>query len=297
MTNIIYSKITIDQVEKIKDLFSSYNDKGQKKPSLSLKEKPNNNTKNKLIKIFYYIDSVIETMLFMIITFMLFDLKIKQFISGGYWILLILWGISFIIEIALLEKIHNNFYAPQPTQLSSNTHISYDYLIKSDYFYSFENMLLLENKLKDINLKNISYISKGINRGENQYKSLFNINIMIWDKDQQNVSAKDFFPVYGEYLTTSINNTEEVFKLPIIGIVECNNGILNFSPLDEQFVLITKVMLYSISNTDITKVDELTQKAKDILGEEIFNLIPDYNMDKKDIVHVNYNIYREEQEE
>lgn len=144
-----------------------------------------------------------------------------------------------------------------------------------DYMKSAIGMLELQEELRNVDLSDVKYISKGINRGENQIKvtELENgepsIHINVYSLD---ISYKDMknrpntCDGSEEYILVQKDGQEaEYLNLPLRGIVSCTDGVLDFSPLDTHIVNVVKAMyLYIKQHTEGN--DELMSEIKQLVS-------------------------------
>lgn len=266
MKNIIYSSIDMDILKELEKLTVSWTNSDNKTKTKRVISEENLNSES----LFAVLVGFFGVILNIIVAYRASE-------QGNFfaWVPVALFT-TFVLskintklqrDIAAFENNKSNNASPGDGQTVN------DYF--SDYMKSAIGMLELQGELRDVDLSDVKYISKGIDRGENQVKitklengeSSICVKVYALDMSYKDIKNRpNTCDGNEEYILVQKDGQEnEYLNLPLRGIVSCTDGVLDFSPLDTHIVNVVKSMyLYIKQHTEGN--DELMSEIKQLVS-------------------------------
>lgn len=263
MKNIIYSSIDMDILKELEELTVSWTDSDNKTKTKRVISEENLNSES----LFAVLVGFFGVILNIIVAY-----RASEQSNFFAWIPVALFT-TFVLS-KINTKLQKDITA---FESNKNNSISFDDMkaCYRDYMKSAIGMLELQEELRNVNLSDVKYVSKGIDRGGDQIKttklengeSEIRINVYslgISYKDMKN--RPNTCNGSEEYILVQKDGQEnEYLNLPLRGIVSCTDGILDFSPLDTHILNVIKSMyLYIKQHTEGN--DELMSKIKRLVS-------------------------------
>lgn len=285
---IIESKITLKQLDEIEELFKNENIPSMLLTSKNIQQNDQDidalqKMNRKLVIILILLVARIIIFIFGTISFVIIPIVKNQFPLISDFIGLCVLALISTILLTIAEKLSNSIAEEKETLLTTEdgaiklkalkdpSSFLWPYIFCHHpmcYLQAFRNLISLENELQKLDLSQVHYISKGIERGEDQFKNLFYLRMTLFD---QNHYKEHFQPIHGEYfIIPTEKEQEEFWILPIQNVVNVNKEFIDFSPVDKQFVFFLKSCLHELNCTD--SISKYTK----VLGKELMDTVPDY---------------------
>lgn len=263
MKNIIYSGFDMDMLKKIEELTMSWTDSDNKTKTKRVISEENLNSES----LFAVLVGFFGIILNIIVVY-------KASEQGNFFA----WVPVALFTTFVLSKINTKLQKDIAAfESNKNNSISFDDMkvYYRDYMKSAIGMLELQEELRNVNLSDIKYVSKGIDRGGNQIEttklendeSKIRINVYSLGMSYKDIKNRpNTCNGSEEYILVQKDGQEnEYLNLPLRGIVSCTDGVLDFSPLDTHIINVIKSM-YLYIKQNIEGDNDLANEIKQIVS-------------------------------
>lgn len=264
MKEIIYSKTTLETIQKMKELELEYDLCMPGDPDAYALKRLGDTTdkeeaKNKKSDWVVPVLGLIVILINMIVP------------SPINFILSIIWAIGMGLYIAKENERVKVMVAKEDSVLGDpNADKMSQKFANGHFLVALKDMIEMEQELKTVDLSQIKYISKGVDHHENDFldeKMSFGIMTFRYkdfkNKPLMNDDAYEYLVVPTE------NGSEEYFNFKLVNVVSCENQALDFTAMDfflSQIIIQMGTWLENNKGEETAKV--FLHKAHKITGEK-----------------------------